>query len=398
MTAIFHLVSTTATYSTPIGGAESCRCLPNVTDGLLLAADATVDYAATTTTNSAHSAYGIGCHAHDADTASVCQPHTLPSTSESANLQLCDNVVPRPSFCEDPPAAPDYCGYSWCYVDPLHCQMDNAHSLVFPDSDRYYSYGTCGYPDMYSGQAVRASLRGSVLRVAFMHNGVGYIGAYHPNQGHYYRDEEWFGPYVDLIQQVASTAGLVLNITAIPTYVLDTAATVTNSSSAFTHCAYAAGIGHVDICVGAFSITPERQTYARFHTIMIEDSYLIVPGHSTPWWRNVDTVFVPFTGELWLWLFVCVFVVSIILAAQELGLEGGDFEDFESFPCTPLRLMALTGRTVYLGLSGLFGGGVAHNGISAGGRITQLGFIWFFVLVGAFYTANLTNFLVTQVR
>ncbi len=158
-----------------------------------------------------------------------------------------------------------------------------------------------------------------------------------------------------------------------------------------------AGLGFVDICVGGFGITPQRQTYARYHTVIIEDKYLVVPGRQLPWWQNVETVFMPFTAELWLWLFVCVAVASVVLAIQELGLKDGDFDDFESFPWDVRRARTLVGRTVYLGLSGLFGGGVAHSGVSTGGRVTQLGLIWFFLLVSSFYTANLTTFLVTQV-
>ncbi len=206
-------------------GSDICRCLTNMTHLL----DASIAAAHT-----ANDSYGIGCLAHDAEGAGACQPE-----ASEFDTQLCDDsIAPRPSFCDESRAVPNYCGYSWCYVNPLQCQMANTHSLAFTDSARYYSYATCGYPDFYSGEAVRDALRGSILRVQFMHNTGGYIGAYHPLPGNDHRDNEWFGPYVDLIHSVASKAGFVINITEMPEYAWRMAAIVTNSSSSFEQCGY----------------------------------------------------------------------------------------------------------------------------------------------------------------
>jgi len=64
--------------------------------------------------------------------------------------------------------------------------------------------------------------------------------------------------------------------------------------------------------------------------------------------------------------------------------------------CGPTELMTFLGRTYYLGVRGLISGDVEHSGVSPGGRITQIGLLWFFVLVTSFYTANLTTILVSQ--
>ena len=393
MFAMFAMFAAGASEGVPTDGTSTCRCLPIVTPLYNVTTDSDIPDSPAFAVAARNSTFGVGCWTHD-KVLPTCRQHAPSSPNTLANLQLCQQqVIPRPSFCDQTSKLPEFCGYPWCYVDPSQCQVYNEHSLLFPDSHRYYSYATCGYPDKFTGDVVRHASRGSILRVYYHHSSAGFIGAYHPGKEDNIRDDRWYGPYVDLIQHVASAAGFVINITVIPQHVKDTAARMTNSSSPSTHCAYAATLGYVDICVGSFTITTARTAFSRYFTITHEDSYLVVPGHGPSLWEKVRTVFVPFAPELWLWLFVSVIVVSIVFAFQERSLKDGDFEDFEG---NPRGVATMLFRTVYFGLAGLLGGGLVHNAGDPGGRVTSLGLIWFFVLVNAFYTANLTTFLVTQ--
>jgi len=385
--ATLGLLTCWSAMATAFDGPPSCRCLTNASINLVEPLDAVAN-------DSASSTFGLSCRAHDAST-SACQP-VVPAAGS-----LCDNVQPVPSSCL-PRAIPDWCAHEWCYVDRAACSIDSHVSLLPArhDSPRFYSYAACGYADTYAGPAVRDMLRGSVLRVAFRQNSAGYIGAYHPQAGHEHRDGDWFGPFVDVIQAAAERAGFILNITEIPSLVRDLGRRQTNSSSAFTECVYATGLGYVDLCIGSFAVTAEREALSSFLTLWIEDTFLVISAEQTPVAFSAATavkIFEPFSWQLWLWIFSAVLALSAVLAFQERGWPNGDFEDLGSAAwARGDGLATALGRTYYLGLKGLLNGGIEHASVSPGGRVTQLGLTWMFVLVAAFYTANLTTILVTN--
>ena len=66
---------------------------------------------------------------------------------------------------------------------------------------------------------------------------------YHPDAGHVHRDDQWHGPYPELIALAAQELGFFVNITEPPAWIIEAARSTTGSSSAFTACNYAAGLG-----------------------------------------------------------------------------------------------------------------------------------------------------------
>jgi hypothetical protein len=203
----------------PAVGSPVCPCLQNVTR--LTPPNATDARFAAFAAAATDVSYGVGCHVHDRHIP-ACEPKIplspfkMYAADSLSSSPFCQDVVPRPSWCDAAEPTPPWCGHAWCYVDPLQCQVANAHSLIFAESVRYYSYASCGYPDAFTSEVVRSGLRGSILRVYYHHDSGGYIGAYHPGREDNIRDDQWHGPYVDLIQQVARAAGFVINITVIP--------------------------------------------------------------------------------------------------------------------------------------------------------------------------------------
>lgn len=180
--------------------------------------------------------YGFNCAAHD-ESSSACTGQTQPSASVDP---WCDNVVPRPARCsEGEPAA--YCPLRWCYVRS-GCELLHEHS-VLSLLRLSYSYATCGDTDEFTPQHDTESLQGKVLRVAFRHNTAGSRGSYHPQPGYGHRDDEWYGPYPELITEMASRRGFAINITEPPAWILERARLVTNETSSFTQCVFAAGLG-----------------------------------------------------------------------------------------------------------------------------------------------------------
>jgi len=246
-----------------------CPCLASFDHETLHSADVAAFIGAAGSNLSLNlSVYGLGCNAH-ADL--LCQPPAPPAPGS-----MCDNVRPLPKVCQ-PRQRPSWCQNQWCYVDNAHCDVEFKHSMNFPRSSRFFSYASCGFMDSYSGEAVRNSMRGKVVRIAYRPNTGGYIGAYSSGG----QDGRWFGPFVDVVHEAAERAGVILNTTEIPQHVKDVAKGVTNSSgygsADHSDCIYAVGLGYLDVCICSLSITTDRQSLAKFHVVWVEDQLLVVP-------------------------------------------------------------------------------------------------------------------------
>eukprot|EP00951_Prasinocladus_malaysianus_P011399 scaffold84080_cov39-Prasinocladus_malaysianus.AAC.1 len=108
----------------------------------------------------------------------------------------------------------------------------------------------------------------------------------------------------------AAEAGYIINYTDVPPWVTNQS----GFSSSFTNCVYAVGLGYLDMCVGDFTITPERISMARFVTTKIMVYYLAVPfddGLSAT--ESVLRVFKPFTLQVWAVVVAVLVVVSSIM-------------------------------------------------------------------------------------
>lgn len=334
------------------------------------------------------STYGLGCAPHDVD------------LSKCANQRaLCDTVAPRPSYCSDY----KHCSRSWCYVKRDECSvlhMTGEHGIA-------YSYAACGEIDYYtqSLQHLEVALQDAVLRVMYRHNSGGWIGAFHPLGGSDHRDEQWHGPFPRLLDQISTSSGAVINITAeadIPEPVRRNAAAFATSKSnyskvrsAFTECVFYAGLGYVDLCLGEFIMSLERSALASFHAVRPTNYYLIV---QTAHARNdksisshVSAVLAPFTLRLWVLIFVAAIGASFLLAAQDRSAAGGDFETGS--------LPVLSGRAAWLGAMGVLGGDLSHQGgMRLSSRLTGLGLTFFLFVVGTGYTASVAAFLIIDAQ
>ena len=314
------------------------------------------------------STYGVGCHQHDASLSWCAEPVPIEGSS-------CDNVVPSGPSC---PSRPNWCGHEWCWVDTTRCTVNHRPTAFFPNTPRFYSYAACGDPNAFYSDPDRV-LRGRVLRVGYRQNLGGTHGSYHPvegNGGPQHRDDRWYGPYPEIVTAAALKGGFSLNITEIPEHVLLKArahALVLADDSGVSECAYAVGLGYLDVCVVQAAITNERGRLADFLALEELPMHLIVGvEHDAPTvGEMVGAVFAPYSARTWLCLVVAVVVFSAIFALQERGLNVGE------------RV--------------LVGGARAHGGgASVGGRVTGVGMTFFFFLVATSYIANLTSLYVTS--
>ena len=392
MLALLALSSLVATIVTvPTRGSAQCPCVKNISSPRWALDPIPAERFSAAEPNVDFSIYGQGCAPHDANTL-ACLPYP-PAPPGSA----CDNVVPLPPEC-DATSEKSWCTQSWCYVSE---SCSTAFEPSTKLAGRYFSYSSCGELDSYTQveSYLEDALRGVVLRVRYLNNTGGYSGSYHPDTKDYHdssgtdhRDSLWYGPYPDLMQYLAQRAGFIINITSledVPDFVLAKAAAL--STSQFTQCVFLVGLGYIDVCVGDFTVNSERQQLNHFFSTRHEPYYLILDlrdGSSVA--EHIATVFKPFEPTLWALLTLAVALAAALLVWQERGLANGDFE-------TGTWLEQL-GRTSWLGLRGLLGGGMVHQGgQSVGGRVTSIGLTFFLFLVGSSYTASLTTFLVTSV-
>ena len=88
--------------------------------------------------------------------------------------------------------------------------------------------------------------------------------------------------------------------------------------SAFTRCSYATSMGFVDVCVGDFSITSYRNELTQFYTVDNVGIWLVTFAKAEDDSASqLALVFSPFQGEVWACLFAQLFLIGLVIAAQE---------------------------------------------------------------------------------
>ena len=111
-------------------------------------------------------------------------------------------------------------------------------------------------------------MQGVELRVAFRANSGGWAGSYRSEgstaDSKYFNGTfGWYGPAVDFFHSVQLEAGFTVLQVDVP----EEAVAASGSSSPFTQCAFATGMGYVDVCIGDFSITSSRNEITPFYTV-----------------------------------------------------------------------------------------------------------------------------------
>lgn len=233
--------------------------------------------------------YGTSCEAHDKGLAPFC------------------NTEDPPSFCNVP----------FCYIDPFKCSasLNNTFKQSSMFKRLYYSYSTCGEPDLWAKFEVSKKLEGATLRV-------GVPNLFFPD--HYRMDESGFpilsaasiqtgkgdlvGLYIDLLQHISQKGGFKVHYMDV-----SPGALAQNGGNGWSGCAYDVGRGVLDMCVGNFWETPERRQLVQFSTTMFNDVfYMRVPHPQVDHNLGVQMtkLLQPFTPSLWITIIVVTIVVG----------------------------------------------------------------------------------------
>ena len=221
-----------------------------------------------------------------------------------------------------------------CYVDASSCSLTHRSTDTEAirgggplrlNRSRDFSYATCGSTQTpFSGAAIRTALQGVELRVAFRANSGGWAGSYRSEgstaDSEYFNGTfGWYGPAVDFFHSVQLEAGFTVLQVDVPA----AAVAASGSSSPFTQCAFATGMGYVDVCIGDFSITSSRNEITPFYTVDNAGIWLVTFAEAADddGASQLALVFSPFQREVWACLFALLACLGLVIAAQEYAAQ-----------------------------------------------------------------------------
>ena len=135
-------------------------------------------------------------------------------------------------------------------------------------------------------------------------------GAFNPS-GSFAISGPWTGPSVDFFREAALEGQFQINITQPPDFLRNQSRKFFGSSK-FDLCVYAASLGYLDFCVGAFFINEKRSNVTTMYEASSDPIYLDTFDESgsgaTSWEAFVTatlTIFQPFELGAWLLIFLC---------------------------------------------------------------------------------------------
>lgn len=275
---------------------------------------------------------------------------------------------------------------SWSWCEREICGF--VTRVTFTQIGRFYSYSQCGYLDRFTSEYVEGrTFQGQLLNVVVMTNSGGWKGSYCTGED---GESSCSGPTWSLVNDVIQRSGAIQNLTmtffggplanypqAYAQQVMDQV-TRDQQTSAFTACAYATGMGYVDVCIGAFTAKPSRDLLSLNIDLWSEPVYLISPKAETKndFFQNLTRAFSPFDSSVWLCVAAFLFVASMLVMLQERSVHSEQFKRF-SLPQAAIEAS-------YIGAMGFFSGAQGFTPHSLGGRMTSLAMGFVILLILAF--------------
>ena len=291
---------------------------------------------------------------------------------------------------------------SWSWCEREICGF--VTRVTFTQIGRFYSYSQCGYLDRFTSEYVEGrTFQGQLLNVVVMTNSGGWKGSYCTGED---GESSCSGPTWSLVNDVIQRSGAIQNLTmtffggplanypqAYAQQVMDQV-TRDQQTSAFTACAYATGMGYVDVCIGAFTAKPSRDLLSLNIDLWSEPVYLISPKAETKndFFQNLTRAFSPFDSSVWLCVAAFLFVASMLVMLQERfsDVDASSVHSEQFFQRFSLPQAAI--EASYIGAMGFFSGAQGFTPHSLGGRMTSLamGFVILLILA-MFFRKNLAQ-------
>jgi len=268
---------------------------------------------------------------------------------------------------------PAWCASEWCYVNASACWQPNARSLSVPEF--HYSYATCGYLDDYSESKHATALHGRTIRVSYpadASSGFTLVT----------RGGKKTGSFPTFMQGIFDRFNMTMEIVPVSEKSKER-----SPKSSFTACVHEVALNSTDLCIGNFWSTSQRRLMAAFTSEVYQDLfYLVAPASEEGLVEMMGSPLRPFVPSVW-------FGIVAVTAVASLGmyvLERGKPMFRET---TISRGISLS---FYVAFQSMIGASSSYEAKSLGGKILNLAFGFFIMIVIASYTANLASFLVAK--
>ena len=271
---------------------------------------------------------------------------------------------------------PFYCQAAWCWVNTSNCastrRFKSAHVEPAKSLKLNVSYETCGNTDSYTPRLLD-QLRGKRLRVAFPADSSATWPLLTLSDG-----KTKAGAAPDLLRYAADEYGLELVEVPLRNRSLD------KFKSTYTACTHAVAIGDADVCGAAAWVTLQRRSLANFGEIFETDPMFLVSRSVSNKKKALSASevllrpFLPFTPAMWGIIVAACFVTSIAFWIIESDAK--------------FKLRTIT-RHMYFGFLSYFAGvGPMTEPTTPPGRLLQLSWGFFLLVLMSTYTAKLAAF------
>eukprot|EP00438_Fugacium_kawagutii_P002983 Skav211144 [mRNA] locus=scaffold4091:295420:297840:+ [translate_table: standard] len=274
-----------------------------------------------------YSDFGIGCRIHTRDPEFIGRIYK----HDAAEQLLCDDEARDP-----------WCNSKWCYIDPdKSCSLDFQHGRLGK-----FSHATCGNLQQawakYAVESLAARLKGDPLRVLHLENTLddGYMGNSNcssidssaaSRDSHvsdvdcrdslmatFWRESleslENARVLVEpkLIQNNSDSIDAFFNSNNITESFYNYSEEGTNATN-FDLCAFATGLGLVDLCSGTVALTHERQEMTYLIELYTTSAFFVSESTCVVdqpfWWIHV------FSREAWIFFAGVVFIFTVLMYA-----------------------------------------------------------------------------------
>ena len=320
------------------------------------------------------------------------QSHCYPITYGGGRCQQHDKDA-TPVCAAD--AAPAWCAYSWCYVDPKNCERPFRGSRFFPEvrlangEPLSFSYETCGNLNYFShgdeelrhlGRKLRVSIppRDSPTLYCHMTVADGEEGV-KDSAG---TDTRKTGSIIYFMKDLFDYYGIEWEFTPVSAESLNT------SFDWATQCGHDVALNRTDMCWTDSWLVEVRLNMTTFIPLWFDDMKVMTRKKvkTLAFSQMLAVPFRPFTPALWAVIisqyFICFLIVYL--------LEGQSNED--DFPDQSLR--GGVTESLYKGFAAAYGSGLLVSPQTTPGKIVCTGLSLSLMVFMSIYGAQVTTALV----
>lgn len=334
-----------------------------------------------------------------------CRPHFNESVPAGS-------LVSRVANCTASDVMPKWCSSAWCFIDIANCSLPSQPMIGFALP---YSFETCGYLDTFSQEVTVDEMKSQTLEVVYLTSSGGFMGGKCTAS-----NSECTGPTATFWQQVFKRSGARIDVQArftdanYPNHSIPFQSRVMQQfnreakktdNSTFNACLYATGMGFVDVCVGAYTVNPERHAtsnlveYYENNVLLVVRRQVTTQDKTQTALQSINKAWEPFSWGVWLSIAVACITSTFCMTLHDRVLSCSSDSEWRSLKTWADAEHYVSGIAfvVYEAWLAFWSGGrTVHDPQTVGAKIVSMGLAVFVLMITAAYTANLASFLVVQ--